>query len=182
MRTLLSALAATMLISTSWPAQAAAPADRRQVLVLQSHVENFLSSYDAVRLMLVARGYDVSARDMSGRLNELEAPADDVMTRAMLDGVVRDAGFLNYSDWLKVARSVLVAERYIADPPRASDFDQAIAELKGDPFLSDSQKIRLIDSLHRTQRVTAVLRPLTPNVDVVAPYADRIREVVGFRR
>lgn len=182
MRVRLSALAALMMLAPLAEATAAAPAERRQVLVMESHIESFLTSYERVRATLQFRGYAVSARDMRGRLRELEAVEGDMYTRAMLDGVVRDSGFVDYTDWLAVTRSVLVAERYLADPPQAAELEQSIAELKGDPFLTNAQKVRLIASLRRTESRTAVLRPLRPNVGVVAPYADRIREVVGFRR
>lgn len=175
---LAAALAVTPAVAPM--ADAAAPSERRQVLVLDSHVENLLASWGAVRTMLKLRGYPVLARDMRGRLRELEAPADDIATRMMLDEVTRRGGFVDYADWLQVARSVLVAERYIAHPPRRGDFEDALAELKGDPFLSPNQKVRLIASLRRTAERTAVLRPLSPNVPVVAPYVQEIRATLGF--
>ena len=180
MRLFVPVLAALVAATPVLEAGAAAPAERRQVLVLDSHVENLLGSWASIRTTLKLRGYAVLARDMSGRLRELEAPANDIATRVMLDEVARRAGFVDYADWLQVARSVLVAERYIADPPRRGDFEDAVAELKGDPFLSANQKVRLIASLRRTAELTAVLRPLSPNVPVVAPYVQRIRETLGF--
>ena len=152
----------------------------RQVLVLGSHVQNFLDSYGAVRSTLQMRGYFVDASDVRGRLEELEAPVPDIATRSMLDNVARDSGFMNYVDWLQVARSVLVAERFLSDPPQRGELESALAELKSDPFLSDNQKVQLIASLRRSERVTAVLRPLSPNVSVVRPFVERIREIVGF--
>ena len=170
------AVAGTCLASATSAAQA------RQVLVLGAHVENFLDSYGAVRTTLTSRGYFMDATDVRGRLAELEAPVADLNTLSMLDNVARENGFMDYADWLQVARSVLVAERYVSDPPERGELESALAELKGDPFLSDTQKVRLIASLRRTERVTAVMRPLGPNVSVVAPFADRIRETVGFSK
>ena len=154
----------------------------RQVLVLGAHVENFLGSYTAVRTTLRSRGYFVDATDVRGRLAELEAPIADLNTLTMLDTVARENGFMDYSDWLQVARSVLVAERFVSDPPERGELEAALAELKGDPFLSENQKVRLIASLRRSERVTAVMRPLGPNVSVVRPFVDRIRETVGLGR
>ena len=129
---------------------------------------------------LRSRGYFIDATDVRGRLEELEAPVADLNTRAMLDNVARENGFMDYGDWLQVARSILVAERYVSDPPERGELESALAELKGDPFLSDTQKVRLIASLRRTDRV--IMRPLSPNVSVVTPYAKRIREALGFGR
>ena len=150
--------------------------------MLGAHVENFLGSYGAVRATLRSRGYYIDATDLRGRLEELEAPVADLNTLSMLDKVARDNGFMDYADWLQVARSVLVAERHVSDPPERGALESALAELKGDPFLSDTQKVRLIASLRQTQKVTAVMRPLSPNLSVVAPFAERIRETLGFAR
>ena len=180
MRLFVPVLAALVAAAPVASAEAAAPSERRQVLILDSHIENLLASWVGIRTTLKLRGYGAQARDMRGRLRELEAPADDMATRMMLDEVARRSGFVDYADWLQVARSVLVAERYIADPPRRGDFEDALAELKGDPFLSPNQKVRLIASLRRTAEMTAVLRPLSPNVPVVAPYVKQIRETLGF--
>ena len=175
-RNTLTALAlAAAILGVAPEAQAA-----RQVLVLGAHVENFLSSYGSVRTTLRSRGYYMDAVDLRGRLNELEAPVADLNTLAMLDNVARENGFMDYADWLQVARSVLVAERYVSDPPERGALESALAELQGDPFLSDTQKVRLIASLRRTE--SAVMRPLSPNVSVVSPYADRIRDVLGYGR
>ena len=170
-------IAATLALSCAFVAPAGAA---RQVLVLDAHVESFLQSYDGVRATLRSRGYYVSATDIGGRLRELEAPVADLATRAMLDGVAADAGFIDYADWLEVAHSVLVAERYISDPPERGGLEAALAELKGDPFLSEQQKVQVIASLRRTEARTAVLRPLEPNVTVVRRYAARIRAVTGL--
>lgn len=174
-RTLIALALATACTAGAGSAQAA-----RQVLVLGTHVENFLTSYEGVRTTLRSRGYFVDASDVRGRLEELEAPVADMATRSMLDAVARENGFMDYADWLQVARSVLVAERYVSDPPERGELESALAELKGDPFLSDTQKVRLIASLRRTEEV--VMRPLSPNVSVVKPFAARIRAIVGLGR
>ena len=171
------ALVACCLAGTATKAQAA-----RQVLVLGTHVESFLGSYAAVRTTLRSRGYFVDAVDVRGRLAELEAPIADLNTLTMLDTVARENGFNDYGDWLEVARSVLVAERFVSDPPERGELEAALAELKGDPFLSENQKVRLIASLRRTEQMTAIMRPLGPNVSVVRPFAERIRETVGLDR
>ena len=171
-------LAATAFVLSVPGAQAAA----RQVLVLGAHVENFLGSYRTVRTTLRSRGYFMDAGDVRGRLEQLEAPVADLNTLAMLDAVARENGFMDYGDWLQVARSVLVAERYVSDPPERGELESALRELKGDPFLSEGQKVQLIASLRRSEAVAAVMRPLTPNVSVVAPYASRIRDVIAPER
>lgn len=177
MRRTLIALALSLACSVAVPVSGNAA---WQVLVLGTHVENFLDSYSAVSTTLRSRGYFVAAVDVRGRLEELEAPIADLNTLTMLDSVARENGFVDYGDWLQVARSVLVAERFVSDPPDRRELESALAELKGDPFLSDTQKVSLIASLKRTEQVTDVMRPLTPNVGVIAPYAARIRETVGL--
>ena len=145
-----------------------------QVIVLDRHVVGFVRSIDDVLSALRQAGFTADAGDLRGRLAQFEAPFTDIQTLAGLDAIVGEEGFDSYSEWLRVARSVLVTENWISHPPEDNDIDVTIRSLKGDPFLSDSQRAKLISALRETTG-PKVARPLGINIETVRPYVASIR-------
>ena len=179
MRLMSCAIAFAVAFGTVLPAGAAGiVGNAPQVIVMDRHVTGFVRSLDDVLSALRSAGFNAGATDLRGRLEQFEAPFADIHTTASLDQIVGEAGFASYSEWVRIARSVLVTENWISHPPETESVDVTIRALKGDPFLSDTQRAKLISALRETVG-PRIVRPLGINIETVRPHVANIRRAFG---
>ncbi|MEJ8573737.1 hypothetical protein [Microbaculum marinum] len=154
-----------------------------QVQLTPELVEGFIASYpelEALGARLEQKYGKVNAdpEDPSSFVTGFSQYAD---ARGQMEGIVQSHGISSLEQWVQVAYSVMLAysfsERGEGGGSVDSEMAEAIAQIKGDKSIPDSQKEQLITMLEQQMAQISQLRPPAGNIEIVSQYADQIRSI-----
>ena len=156
-----------------------------QVQLTPKDVENFLASYPAMQNL----AKQLEARYGAPQTTDEEDPAgafggylQNDKARAEIEGVLKRYGFPNFDAWSRVTNSVVIAYGAVSSgETTASDndsLDKEIEDIRKDPKLTEEQKDAKIAELTEQLGALDSFRPLPGNVDVVRPYAARLKALL----
>lgn len=173
------------LLSLAAPLPASAQTQQlpAQVQLTPELVEGFIGSYpelDALGQQLEAKygQADVDPEDPSSVVAGYAQYAD---ARAQMEGIIQNHGIASIQDWVQVAYSVMLAysfaERGEGGGSVDSEMAEAIDQIKNDKSIPKEQKDQLIGMLEQQMAQISQLRPPAGNIEVVAQYADQIKQI-----
>ena len=157
-----------------------------QVPLTPKDVENFLASYPALQSL----SKQLEARYGAPQTTDEEDPAgafagylQNDKARAEIEGVLKRYGFPNFDAWSRVTNSVVIAYGAVSGGETASgsdndSLDKEIEDIRKDPKLTDEQKDAKIAELTEQLGALDTFRPLSGNVDVVRPFAARLKTLL----
>jgi hypothetical protein len=161
-------------------------ASDEQVTLSPSVVEKFLGAHDELEALAadLAKKYgDRSEAEGDDPVAALPAYQDVPDAKQRTAMLMVKYGFIDLDDWQRVANSVLVAYQFLDPANVPPDVDQEKAKARGDidadKSLTPEKKAQALQELDEQYAAVATYVPLPGNVEVVRPYADRIKAIVG---
>lgn len=157
----------------------------QQVPLNPELVKRFLTTYP--ELQSLSKKYNKS-QSKSGNENPLEA-LSSFMThheaRKDMQSVLSAHGFSGFPDWIKVAGSVALAYGFAKSGKSADDLgaqaNDAIAQIRNHPQMTEQQKAQMIELLERQRGVVAQFKPLPGNVTLVKSMMTEIAAVMDSK-
>lgn len=125
-------------------------------------------------------GRDRRAEDEQTLMQSL---AKDERARAEIERVLSRYGFQSVERWSEVVYAISGAYGF-ADPGQGlsvvpAQVSAAIAEIRADASLSESEKVDMIAALEEEARTVEALRPPPENVAAVRPHLARLKAILG---
>lgn len=182
MRAFIRTLVLLLLAWTVPPAAAAESGD--QIKLTPALVERYLAGYpDFVALAkdLSAKFGDRSEVEGDDPVMSLPAYESEKEASERIGAVLRKHAVADLDEWQVLMNSVLVAYQAL-DPGQPADPEaekaQARKDIEADKSLSAEERKQALQELDEQFNALTGYVPLAGNVDVVRPFADRIKALI----
>jgi hypothetical protein len=182
MRTLALVVLSATVVALAGAGRAAA--QEQQVALTSTIVENFVGAHqelEALASELEKRYGDRSEEEGDDPVTALPAYQGIADARERTTRILDAHGFKDLDEWQRVTTSVLVAYDYVdpgsAPTDPAAEREKARADVEADTSLTPEQKESALKDLDAQYAALPETAPLPGNVDVVRPFADRIRPI-----
>jgi len=179
-------LALLFLVLTLAGLQPGVAATDEQVTLSPAVVEKFLASHGELETLAadLAKQYgDRSEAEGDDPVLALPAYQDIPEAKQRIITLLVKFGFIDLDDWQRVTNSVFVAYQFLDPANVAPDFEaekaKARKEIDADKSLTPAKRAEALQQLDDQYAAVADYVPLPGNVEVVRPFADRIKPLVA---
>lgn len=153
-----------------------------QVPLTQDMVKRFLASFP--QLQSIGKKFDQGNQNADGNnpIETLSAFMSNHGARKEMQDALKAHGFADFGEWIKVAGSVALAYGYAKSGKSAAELgaqaDDAIAQIRNNPDMTEEQKAQMIELLERQQGMVAQFTPLPGNLTLVKSMMGEIGAVM----
>ena len=174
-----------LLLGVAGIAPAFAASDE-QVTLSPGVIEKFLAAHDELEALAtdLAKKYgDRAEAEGDDPVISLPAYQDVPEAKERTATLLVKYGFIDLDDWQRVANSVFVAYQFLdpANVPPDVETEKAKArkDIEADKTLTPEKKTQALQQLDEQYAAVANYVPLSGNVEMVRPFADRIKAMIG---
>ena len=157
-----------------------------QVTLSPAVVEKFLASHaelEALAVDLAKKYGDRSESEGDDPVLALPAYQDIAEAKQRTIALLVKFGFIDIDDWQRVTNSVFIAYQFLDPANVPPDFEaekaKARKDIDADKSLTPAKKAEALQQLDEQFAAVANYVPLPGNVEVVRPFADRIKALPG---
>jgi hypothetical protein len=142
-------------------------------------VEKFIATFPALATGYSQSDPEFDAADQDSLIGQIGLMIEGDPDDSALDKAAAAQGYASFDDWGGVAQNILIARLWADNPPDEAEIAASEAEIMALTDVSEDEKKQMIAGLHEALGTALGEKPSDTNIELVRPFLDKLREVLG---